>query len=86
MSTAVPDVRTWLIQRVAAYLRRSPGEIDPDMALAEYGLDSLSALAVAADIEDRFGIELAPETTWDHPTVNALSDVLVALIEERTQS
>ncbi|MFE9613502.1 acyl carrier protein [Streptomyces sp. NPDC006012] len=83
MTADPPDVHTWLTERVARYLRRAPEEIDTTVPMAVYGLDSLTALAISNDIEDEFEIELAPDTTWEHPTVDALSKMLVALIEEK---
>lgn len=76
------EVRTWLIQRVATYLRRDAAEIDTGQPLTEYGLDSLTALAISADIEDEFGIELDPMLTWDHPSIDALAAALTSMIEE----
>ncbi|MEU3412797.1 MULTISPECIES: acyl carrier protein [unclassified Streptomyces] len=83
MSSGTQDVRTWLTGRVATYLRRTPEEIDTTVPMSEYGLDSLTALAVSADIEDEFGLVLPPETTWDHPTIDQLAAALTALIEEK---
>jgi acyl carrier protein len=81
MSTETPDVHAWLIERVAIYLRRPAQDIDSSVPLAEYGMDSLTALALAADIEDEFDVELAPETAWDHPTVDALHASVAGEIE-----
>ncbi|GAB1340059.1 acyl carrier protein [Streptomyces sp. E-15] len=83
MSSGTRDIRTWLTERVATYLRRAPEEIDTAVPMSEYGLDSLTALAVSADIEDEFGLVLPPETTWDHPTIDQLGAALTALIEEK---
>ncbi|MER6169095.1 acyl carrier protein [Streptomyces violaceorubidus] len=83
MNTETPDVHAWLTERVAVYLRRTPAEIDTGVPMAEYGLDSLTALALSADVEDEFGVVLSAETTWDNPTIDALSEVLGTLIEEK---
>lgn len=77
------DVRTWLIQRVATYLRRDAAEIDSAQPLTEYGLDSLTALAISTDIEDEFGLALDPALTWDHPSIDALATALTTMIEEK---
>lgn len=77
------DVRTWLIQRVATYLRRDADGIDTSQPLTEYGLDSLTALAISTDIEDEFELELDPALTWDHPSIDALATVLTEMIEEK---
>ncbi|MFH9728018.1 phosphopantetheine-binding protein [Streptomyces sp. NPDC017254] len=64
--------RAWLAARVAEHLRMSPADLSPDTPLSEYGLDSVYALSVAADLEDRLGVMVDPTVLWDNPTLNAL--------------
>ncbi|MFF9035949.1 acyl carrier protein [Streptomyces sp. NPDC014892] len=80
MTAGNRDVHTWLTARVATYLRRSPEDIDTSVPLADYGLDSLTALAITADIEDEFEVTVDDALTWDHPTVDALSAALSQLV------
>ncbi len=80
MTAGNRDVHTWLTERVATYLRRSPEDIDTSVPLADYGLDSLTALAITADIEDEFEVTVDDALTWDHPTVDALSAALSELL------
>ncbi|WP_043664979.1 acyl carrier protein [Streptomyces xylophagus] len=82
MTPGTTDVRTWLTERVATYLRRTPEEIDTSLPMTDYGLDSLTALAVSADIEDEFGLVLPPEITWDNPSVDGLSRIIDGLLAE----
>ncbi|MDX3231793.1 acyl carrier protein [Streptomyces sp. ME19-01-6] len=86
MTAGNRDVHTWLTERVAKYLRRSPEDIDTSVPLADYGLDSLTALAITADIEDEFEVTVDDALTWDHPTVDALSAALSALVGEQAQA
>lgn len=74
-------VHTWLTERVAEYLRRSPEDIDTSVPLADYGLDSLTALAITADIEDEFEVTVDDALIWDHPTIDTLGVALSALVE-----
>lgn len=80
------DVHTWLTERVATYLRRSPQDIDTSVPLADYGLDSLTALAVTADIEDEFEVTVDDALTWDHPTIDALATALADLVGPRAEA
>lgn len=82
MTAGSPDVHAWLTDRVATYLRRSPEGLDTSVPLAEYGLDSLTALAITADIEDEFEITVDDALTWDHPTIDALAKVLTELVDQ----
>jgi acyl carrier protein len=70
---SVSAIRDWLTDRVAAYLERPREEIDPDQPLVEMGLDSVYAMTLSGDVEERFDIEVEPTLAWDHPTVNALA-------------
>ncbi|WP_329343242.1 acyl carrier protein [Streptomyces sp. NBC_00663] len=86
MTTGNSDVHTWLTERVATYLRRAPKDIDTSVPLADYGLDSLTALAITADIEDEFEVTVDDALTWDHPTVDALSEALSELLGGRSET
>ncbi|SDD36664.1 acyl carrier protein [Actinokineospora iranica] len=77
------DVRAWLCARVAESTGRSADAVDIDLPIAQFGLDSVSALTVVTAAEDEFGIELDPADLWDHPTVRALSERIRVLAENR---
>lgn len=70
------ELREWLILRVAEYAERQPGEIQPDVSLAEYGLDSMYALMLCGDIEDHLGLTVDPTVAWDYSTIDALTGFL----------
>lgn len=70
------DLHEWLIGRVADYVEVAAEEIDPSAPLGDYGLDSVLALAMAAEIEDRLGVSLDPTVLWDHPTIDDLTRFL----------
>ncbi|MFJ9178085.1 acyl carrier protein [Streptomyces sp. NPDC102360] len=66
-------IRAWLLDRVAYYLELPVADIDEGAALAELGLDSVYALTLCGDVEDRFGLVVEPTMAWDHPTVDAIT-------------
>ncbi|MCQ4084289.1 acyl carrier protein [Streptomyces sp. RB6PN25] len=72
------EFRSWLLERLGQYLRRSVEEIDTGVPFAEYGLDSVAALSLFGDIEDDFGLYLEPTVAWDYPTVDSLARHLAA--------
>jgi 1-acyl-sn-glycerol-3-phosphate acyltransferase len=51
-------VVAWIIEQLARELHMKTSEIDPSRPMAVYGLDSLTAVGLAADLEDRFGLRL----------------------------
>ncbi|MGW7367619.1 acyl carrier protein [Streptomyces sp. NPDC054841] len=77
------EIRTWLLERVAYYLERPAAEIDEGADLAELGLDSVYALTLCGDVEDRFGLAVEPTMAWDHPTVDAITAHLAEELARR---
>jgi acyl carrier protein len=71
-------ISAWLTACIADYRQVAPEEIDPEVPLADLGLDSVYALTMCGDIEDRFGLETDPTVAWDHPTISALSGHLAS--------
>lgn len=79
-ATAPPEfaaVQTWIAQKVAGYLEKDPADIDPGVDLVTYGMDSLRALTLSANIEDEYGLEMDPEVAWRHRTVDAITRVVL---------
>jgi acyl carrier protein len=69
-------IADWLVTRVADYLRMAVEDIDTSVPLAEYGLDSLHAVAICGEVEDEFELAVDPTLLWDNPTIDALSTAL----------
>ncbi|MFJ8467826.1 acyl carrier protein [Streptomyces swartbergensis] len=72
-------IRSWLVERVAYYAKLPAEEIDADVPLAHYGLDSVYAFALCGDIEDMLGLAVEPVLLWDVDTVTALTAHLAEL-------
>lgn len=53
--------------------------IDPELALVEQGLDSMSATELVSLLEEKLSLELDPDLLFDHPLI----DQLAAAIEEK---
>ena len=74
---SIDTLRPWLAARVATYVQRPVTEIETHIPLAEYGLTSVYALTLTGDIEDHLGLVVDPTVMWDHPTIDALTEVLL---------
>jgi len=70
----------WLVDRVAFYLKLTPEEVDPQIGLADYGLDSVYAFTLCAEIEDTLGVPVEPTLIWDVDTLAALTEHVMALV------
>jgi acyl transferase domain-containing protein len=75
-------LRDYLREQVAATLRLpSPQGVRPDRGLFEMGIDSLMALELKARCEADLERALRPTLVFDHPSVEALTDALAALLQ-----
>jgi len=73
------DLRAVLVQMLSHQLKLPDGSIDGDRPLTHYGLDSIAALMIAGDLEDRLGFELPSTLLWDCPTIDALAAHLTGM-------
>ncbi len=73
-------VRQWLTGRVAFYLKMTPDEVDPRFPLADYGLDSVYAFTLCAEIEDTLDVPIEPASIWDIDTLAELTEHVMGLL------
>ncbi|MGI5163181.1 acyl carrier protein [Spirillospora sp. CA-253888] len=76
------ELRAWLCGRLAEELGLPPGTVDPAEPMSAYGLDSITAVTLLTEVEDRVGAELDPNAVWEFPSVSALVDLAVERLEE----
>ena len=81
MSTTLETtaLTTWLTDRVAEFAMLPAEEIDPSRPFTEYGLDSVYAVQLCAQLHDVHGLEVDPVLTVVHPSVERLSAHLTSL-------
>ena len=75
------ELTAWLRACIAEHVQLTPDEIRPDVPFASYGLDSVYAFVVMAQIEERLGVTLDPTVIWDQPTLDGLIGVLTAELD-----
>ena len=73
---SLPEVLEWLTERFADWLEKPADELDPNRAIASYGLDSINAVTLSVQLEDALGIELDSAVLWDRPTILSLAEHL----------
>jgi acyl carrier protein len=71
-------IQEWLVGKVAEAVKCDPEAIDVREPLASYGLSSVSAVSLTADIEDWLGLQLPPTLAWDYPTIEGLAGFVEA--------
>ena len=67
------EIEAWLLERLRARLGPGAEPVDAHLPFSYYGLDSLDAVALAAELEEWLGVEVTPDVAWDHPTAHAVS-------------
>ncbi|ABC34369.1 acyl carrier protein [Burkholderia thailandensis] len=86
-STALPPtadaIERWLIGRIAAATGCAAAAIDPDKAMEAYGLTSVIAVGLSAELEDWLGIDVDATIVWDYPTVAGLAAHLADALRAR---
>jgi coronafacic acid polyketide synthase Cfa6 len=75
---------TSLVQaQVAAVLGEPMVTVPRDVGFIELGMDSFGAIELAVRLEYLFDQELPQTFTFDHPTVDAITECLMGLLENR---
>ncbi|MGW5923854.1 acyl carrier protein [Nocardia fluminea] len=80
ITTHATTTQDWLIERVADYTERAAHQVDPTIPLAELGMDSVSAVALCGEIEDRWMLDIDPTLVFEYPTIAAIATYLTAEI------
>ncbi len=75
-------IQTWLVSQIAQRLGASPDEIDLEEPFASYGLDSVQAVRLSAELEDWLGLKLPPTLAYDYPTIARLARYLAEIKTE----
>jgi acyl carrier protein len=73
LESATKEIQQFLILELARRIEVDPELIDPAQPLERYGLDSLNALRLARELEDRIGCRLPTTVLWDYPTIDGLA-------------
>lgn len=72
------SLQTWLISQISQRLHIKPQDIDIRKPLSYYGLDSVQAILFVADLEQYVKRKLSPGLLYDYPTIEILTQYLLA--------
>ena len=78
-------IREYLVTLLADRSGVPPNSIDVRKRFAQYGLDSLTASRLIADLAEALGRPLAPTLAWEHPSVEALVNYLTSEASDKSE-
>jgi acyl-CoA synthetase (AMP-forming)/AMP-acid ligase II/acyl carrier protein len=80
------EIQQWIIYWLSQKLKLEPWAIDPSKALADYGLDSVTAVELAEGLGNWLGQSLDMTLAWNFPTIEALATHLAtSLLQAKTE-
>lgn len=77
VTSSVEAIQVWLADQLADVLSLDPASVDVNKPLTRYGLDSIDAVTLVADLEDWLDLELPSTLLWDYPTIAKAATYLV---------
>ncbi|GAB26081.1 putative polyketide synthase [Gordonia polyisoprenivorans NBRC 16320 = JCM 10675] len=84
------ETRSELVSRMRVILARELGmptdAVRSDQPFPELGLDSMMAMTVLRDARHLVGLDLSATMLWNHPTIDALSEMLTGLLAPRREA
>jgi acyl carrier protein len=78
----------WLTTQIAKYLGVPASTIDPMVALADMGVDSMIAISFIDDVEERFDINVdLAMVVFDYPSLSTVAELIeTAIAGEQLQA
>ena len=67
------EIESWLVQGIAARLRLPQAEVRVTKPFLEFGMGSLDAVEIAANLERWLGRRLSPTAIYNYPNIAALA-------------
>ena len=76
----MPPARDEILAIIAAEAGIDPAKLQPTATLASLNIASLDVMSVLFAVEDKYGVEIAPEDVTSSETLGQFVDVLVAKV------
>lgn len=83
MDTSQDAIAKWCREYVADLLEVPVESVDPYADFDRVGIDSALAVSLLMEVEERYDIDLAPETLFANPNINAVAAYLHARTRQR---
>jgi len=73
MDATAQEIAAWCQTYLAHLLAVPADQIGLDADFDRLGVDSALAVSLLTEVEERYGVDLAPEALFDDPSVGALA-------------
>ncbi|HJQ48329.1 MAG TPA: acyl carrier protein [Amycolatopsis sp.] len=83
MDTSKEAIAQWCQEYVSGLLEVPVESVDPDADFDRLGIDSALAVSLLMEVEERYDVDLSPETLFENPTLNAVAAYLHEQTEQR---
>ena len=74
------EIEGWLLEQLRARLGQGAEPIDAHLPFSYYGLDSIDAVELAAELEQWLGSPVEASLTFDYPTASAVAAYLAGSV------
>jgi acyl carrier protein len=78
------EILAWAQVYLADLLGSDPVSLDPDTDFDQLGIDSALAVSLLTEIEERYGVDLPPESLFENPTLGAVARSVQAQLTPAT--
>ncbi|NEQ81469.1 MAG: AMP-binding protein, partial [Moorea sp. SIO2I5] len=75
-------LKKWIIDWLARETKLPAGSINISKSFADYGLDSVTAVELADDLEEWLGVPLSPTLAYDYPNIESLAQYLATVSQQ----
>ncbi|TDL88997.1 acyl carrier protein [Meridianimarinicoccus aquatilis] len=69
---------SFLREQIAQRTRSAPETISEDMTLSDIGLQSIDAVLVCGEVEDRFNVEIDPAEIFEHDSLREFAQSVLS--------
>ncbi|WP_280351415.1 acyl carrier protein [Nocardia abscessus] len=76
VDTSREAIVRWCTVYLGNLLEIPADAVDPAADFDRLGVDSALAVALLIEVEERYGVDLAPEDLFDNPNINAVAGYL----------
>lgn len=84
VSGTVETVQALIISSIASQLDMAPERVDPAQHFLLFGLDSVSALSISADLENALNIKLSPTLLFEQENIAGMARAITQLVIEQS--